>query len=283
MSLPFFSILIANYNNGKYLMEAINSVRKQTYASWEIILVDDGSTDGSMALYEQLTTDTRIHIYHNDCNRGCGYTKRRCVEEAHGEWCAFLDPDDTIREDALDIFAQNIALHPQYGVFFSHMYICDEKMNVIYDSTYKENSQEWNTFIHYQRGIPLYCFNKGVYLSTAGIHQSLPQSVDIDLYYKMSEVTSAYYIDKPLYYYRNNPISLTKDSARATSTHLWVMLESLKRQKVSEQDIWKEIEGFWQWRTEPIYQAMEILQDDRFYRFGQRIKRLKKFLKSIFR
>ena len=44
---PLFSVLIANYNNGKYLMEAIESVRQQTYINWEIILVDDASTDNS--------------------------------------------------------------------------------------------------------------------------------------------------------------------------------------------------------------------------------------------
>lgn len=54
---PLFSVLIANYNNGKYLMEAIESVRQQTYANWEIILVDDGSTDNSKELYSELQKD----------------------------------------------------------------------------------------------------------------------------------------------------------------------------------------------------------------------------------
>ena len=48
---PLFSVLIANYNNGKYLMDAIESVRSQTYSKWEIILVDDASTDNSADLY----------------------------------------------------------------------------------------------------------------------------------------------------------------------------------------------------------------------------------------
>ena len=51
---PLFSVLIANYNNGKYLMDAIESVRRQTYTNWEIILVDDGSTDNSHELYKEL-------------------------------------------------------------------------------------------------------------------------------------------------------------------------------------------------------------------------------------
>ena len=50
---PLFSVLIANYNNGKYLMDAIESVRRQTYTNWEIILVDDSSTDNSCELYNE--------------------------------------------------------------------------------------------------------------------------------------------------------------------------------------------------------------------------------------
>ncbi|MBO5404684.1 MAG: glycosyltransferase family 2 protein [Paludibacteraceae bacterium] len=80
-----FSILIANYNNGKYLMDAIESVRQQTYTNWEIILVDDCSTDNSHELYKEFEKDERIHIFLNNQNRGCGYTKNRCVAEAQGE------------------------------------------------------------------------------------------------------------------------------------------------------------------------------------------------------
>ena len=96
---PLFSVLIANYNNGKYLMDAIKSVYEQTYTHWEIILVDDASTDNSHELYKELEKDERIRIFYNDENHGCGYTKRRCAELANGELCGFLDPDDAYTFD----------------------------------------------------------------------------------------------------------------------------------------------------------------------------------------
>ncbi len=281
--MPKFSILIANYNNGKYLLEAVRSVQQQTCTDWEIVIVDDGSTDSSVDIYPTLSADERIRIFYNEGNKGCGYTKNRCVAEARGEWCGFLDPDDKLRSDALAVIAEYIERNPRYGVFFSHMYVCDENMNIVFDNTFPVNSPQWNTFIHYQRGIHLYCFNKGVYLSTTGIHLSLPQSVDIDLYYKMSEVTEIYYIDLPLYYYRNNPVSLTKNPIRATSTHLWVMLESLRRQNVSETEMWKEIEGFWRWRTEPLCQEIETIKKDRYYLFGQKVRTIKTRIKAFFK
>ena len=67
---PLFSVLIANYNNGRFLMDAINSVRRQTYTNWEIILVDDASSDNSNTLYDLLNSDPRIHLFYNDSNKG---------------------------------------------------------------------------------------------------------------------------------------------------------------------------------------------------------------------
>ena len=102
MNSALFSVLIANYNNGQYLQDAIDSILCQTYTDWEVVIVDDGSTDNSKEIYRQYEQNSRFHIVYNEQNRGCGYTKWRCVEEAHGEICGFLDPDDVLMSDALE-------------------------------------------------------------------------------------------------------------------------------------------------------------------------------------
>ena len=71
MTHPLFSILIANYNNGRYLQEAIDSVLAQTYTNWEVVIVDDKSTDNSFEIYEKYKDDPRFHVCFNDVNRGC--------------------------------------------------------------------------------------------------------------------------------------------------------------------------------------------------------------------
>ena len=90
---PFFSVLIANYNNGKYLEECLESIFAQTFKDWEIIVVDDASTDSSGDIYRKYENDGRIHVYRNKRRRGVGYTKRKCVEHARGEVCGFVDAD----------------------------------------------------------------------------------------------------------------------------------------------------------------------------------------------
>lgn len=70
MKEPLFSILIANYNNGKYIKEAIDSVYIQDYSNWEIIIVDDASTDNSKEIYSEFINNPRIRVFYNEKNRG---------------------------------------------------------------------------------------------------------------------------------------------------------------------------------------------------------------------
>ena len=126
---PLFSVLIANYNNGRFLMDAISSVREQTYSNWEIILVDDASTDNSTELYKQLEQDERIHIFYNETNGGCGFTKRRCAELANGSLCGFLDPDDTLLPEAIQKHVAAHQGHPQVSVVYSRCYYCRARLH----------------------------------------------------------------------------------------------------------------------------------------------------------
>lgn len=74
---PLFSVLIANYNNGNYISECLESVLKQTYQNFEIIIVDDASTDTSLNIIQKyIDQDNRIKIYNNDKNYGAGYSKK---------------------------------------------------------------------------------------------------------------------------------------------------------------------------------------------------------------
>ena len=127
---PLFSVLIAQYNNGQYLQEAIDSVKAQTYTNWEIILVDDDSTDNSKELYWYYKNDERIKISYNDKNCGCGFTKRRCAELATGELCGFLDADDALLPDALEAHVEAHSNTPDVALVFSRFYECNTELQI---------------------------------------------------------------------------------------------------------------------------------------------------------
>lgn len=216
---PLFSILIANYNNGKYLMDAIESVRRQTYANWEIVLVDDCSTDNSMDLYRDLEKDERVSIYSNDCNRGCGYTKARCAELAHGEICGFLDPDDELIETAIEKHVKAHIEHPKASMVSSRLYFCDEGMDIKSESRLLRLPQSV-TYLEHGDYMPEHflSFKKERYALTKGINSEYQYGIDQDLCFKLEEVGDWYVLDEVLYKYRQGiGISHTKRN----ETLLW--------------------------------------------------------------
>ena len=87
------SIIMPNYNSESYLKETIDTVLAQSYQNWELIIVDDCSTDKSVEIIEQYK-DERIRLIHNVENCGAARSRNRAIEAANGRWIAFLDSDD---------------------------------------------------------------------------------------------------------------------------------------------------------------------------------------------
>ena len=200
---PLFSVLIANYNNGKYLMEAINSVYAQTYTNWEIILVDDASTDNSKEIYKELEKDARIHIFYNDENHGCGYTKRRCAELANGELCGFLDADDSLLPEAIECHVNEHLKREHVSCVFSRYYNCDEKMDVVSELRLLQIQEGKNYFTN-RNYMPEHfaSFKKRDYDETDGISDDIYMGVDQDLYFKLEEISPVFVLDRFTYKYR---------------------------------------------------------------------------------
>lgn len=99
--MPFISIIIPVYNSEKYLELSVGSVLKQTFTDWELILINDGSTDSSLTLckkYEQ--NDSRIHVFSQD-NAGQASARNLGLQNASGKYISFLDSDDSFSNDTL--------------------------------------------------------------------------------------------------------------------------------------------------------------------------------------
>lgn len=99
---PLISIIMPAYNCEKFIMEAITSVIEQTYKSWELIVIDDGSKDNTVSIIKELSNkDDRIRFYINEENKGVSATRNRGISLANGDWIAFLDSDDMWKKDKL--------------------------------------------------------------------------------------------------------------------------------------------------------------------------------------
>jgi glycosyltransferase involved in cell wall biosynthesis len=101
MSRPLISICIPTYNGEPYLKECLDSVLSQSYDNFEIIIVDDKSTDGTVGIINSYLTDSRVRLFSNDINLGLVGNWNRCVELANGEYIKFAFQDDLILPDCI--------------------------------------------------------------------------------------------------------------------------------------------------------------------------------------
>ena len=104
MNPPQISIIIPVYNSEKYLGECLDSVKKQTFTDFEVLLINDGSTDNSGDICDQYAkNDLRFKVFHKK-NGGVSSARNLGIEKASGEWITFVDSDDLIEENALKNF-----------------------------------------------------------------------------------------------------------------------------------------------------------------------------------
>lgn len=88
------SIIMPAYNCAKYIGDSIQSVLNQTYTDWELLIVEDCSTDNTVEVINGFLGDERIRLLQNKTNRGAAVSRNHAIREARGKWIAFLDGDD---------------------------------------------------------------------------------------------------------------------------------------------------------------------------------------------
>lgn len=117
---PLISVTICTYNGEKYLKKTLESVYSQTYRNLEILIVDDGSTDGTRCILEEaIRTDNRIKVFYQE-NKGFGAARNKCVELAKGDYIAIIDHDDICLPKRLEVQINSAKKYPQAALFFSN-------------------------------------------------------------------------------------------------------------------------------------------------------------------
>jgi glycosyltransferase involved in cell wall biosynthesis len=119
---PKVSALVVTYNHGRYIAEALDSIYAQTYDDYEVIIVDDGSTDGTPEL---MGLWPRAHYYYQR-NQGPNAALNRALDLARGEYVAFLAADDTWAPDRLARQTPILDTHPEVGLVYGDALVVDE-------------------------------------------------------------------------------------------------------------------------------------------------------------
>lgn len=111
------SIITPSYNTAKFIGKTIESVQNQTYQKWEMIIVDDCSTDNTDEVIDGYLSDKRIKYIKNEKNSGAAVSRNRALREAKGKWIAFLDSDDLWMPEKLE---KQIGFMEKNGYHFSY-------------------------------------------------------------------------------------------------------------------------------------------------------------------
>lgn len=233
MNTSLFSILIAQYNNGKFFQDCYNSIIAQTYTHWEAIIVDDGSTDDSMEFIKKLIgSDTRFKILSNAENKGCGFTKKKCIDNANGNICGFLDPDDKLSPDAIEVMMIAHQENPNMSLIYSNNFVCDKNLMIVKEKVPRIQQPKNVSVIEMTCPFAFATFNKEKYLLSVQLNPEFKRAIDVDLYCCLDDVGELLFIDKSLYYYRIHDEGISRgDNRKKAEFWTWIVKQTHAKRK----------------------------------------------------
>lgn len=210
------SVILPVYNGEKYVSSAIESVLKQSETDFELIIVDDGSTDATWDVIQTYTYDGRIRVHHQE-NAGPGRARNQAMSLAHGDYFAFIDADDAYMPDKLKMQKSVLDQNPNVSVVWGNYYLANSSMEIIrivspdYTTNRRENLLAYMLF----RNVittPHFMFRRECYENGFRYKEDIRHNEDYFLILRLLEQYDFYYIDTPLYVYRRHENNLTNNT-----------------------------------------------------------------------
>lgn len=229
--MPQVSVIIPTYNSARYVVDAVESVLAQTYRDFEVIVIDDGSTDETPEVMKRYGAPVR---YLRQENAGVAAARNRGIAESSGRYVAFLDADDVWLPQKLE--RQINALAINYGV-----QACDTGY-VLADTTLnpvavKRNLRSGSTFKELLlRGTVVFIGSviceKEILERVGGFDPALSQCADWDMWIRVSSQTEFVYIDEALVYYRQHDTNMSRSASLLELDTIRVLEKSFARTDV---------------------------------------------------
>jgi CMP-N-acetylneuraminic acid synthetase len=203
------SVYIPTHNYGKYLVQAIESVLAQKFNQWELIIIDDGSTDNSRDIIKQYSSHPKIRTMYQE-KKGLTTTNNIALRLAQGKYIMRLDADDYLDENALLVLANILDTNPQVGLVYPDYYLVDEGGEIEGIVRRKKIGQEVELLDLPALGACT-MIRKECLLEIGGYNEEFMCQDGYELWLKFIESFKPYNVNIPLFYYRQHPANLTKD------------------------------------------------------------------------
>ena len=238
------SVIIPNFNNGKYIGECLDSIIKQSYKPYEIIIIDDCSTDGSKEVIESYVNDYKnVRAIFLDKNRGVSHARDIGIMNAKGNYITTIDSDDFYYNDnKLHNEIEVLKTYLSKGmdiISYSKTVTVDESAQLLKRDKYNKNKYkffEGDIFLdlitrRYIRCVPRdYCMKKDIYFEAKGYDLDMDLYEDLDLLIRLSQKYNFYTSKNEGTAYRQHNLGLSK---RDNKSHRQVINQIQKKYKHS--------------------------------------------------
>ena len=211
--MPRFSVIIPLYNKAPYVRKTVESVLGQTFSDYELIIIDNGSTDGSSEIVASIT-DPRIQIIQLEENVGVSNARNNGVAASHGEYLCFLDADDWWEPSFLEEMATLITEYPDAGIYGTNYTIVNETKHKTRVAPIGVNVGLKKGYINYCRVyaktlcMPLWtgavCMPRRVFNEAGGFPIGIKLGEDFLLWIRIALTHKVVFLNRPLSNYNQD-------------------------------------------------------------------------------
>jgi len=212
---PLVTVYITNYNYDKFIKQSIDSALNQKFRDFEIIIIDDGSTDNSKNIIEQYRNHPKVTIIYQK-NKGLNVSNNIAIKQARGKYIMRLDADDYLNENALTILSQKLINDKNLALVFPDYYLVDGNGNILAE----EKRHNFENVTMYDQPAHGACtmIRKDVLIELEGYSEEFTRQDGYELWIKVIKNKKVANIDLPLFYYRQHGNNLTTNKEKLYNT-----------------------------------------------------------------
>lgn len=250
--MPAVSVLLPVHNGGQYIETAVRSILTQTFRDFELLILDDGSTDGTAAILARLSTaDERIRVISRE-NRGLVASLNELLGQARGRYCARMDADDVALPRRLERQVHYLNTHPDVVLLGGQIELIDagsRRLGVVGQPLTHEEIEDCHLRGHTSICHPAAIFDQAKVQLLGGYRSELFPAEDLDLWLRLGEVGCVANLDELVLQYRIHDQSISSlNQAKQVASWHQVAKDAWNRRGIAgdyicESTFWREEDG----------------------------------------
>ena len=227
---PLVTVYVPCRNYGRYLAQAIESVRSQLYPNWELFIIDEASTDNTRATAEHFRSlePKKIHLIENQEPLGLQRIANQIIDRAHGKYIVRLDADDWLEESALLLMVAKLESDSTLGIVYGNYFYTSGAGEVIgMERRHKLGVEDVAGHMPPHGACTMVRLR--VLKAVGGYSEDVNAQDGWELWYKLVNRVKAASIEAPIFYYRQHEQSLSRDSARLLNARAKILEQARER------------------------------------------------------